>query len=86
LSARLDAGGRSVVLKIDSGGRLQITQAEALGDQAADPIIIGDVRLTVTDRTTRHQIMRGIVQTLDQFRAIIDSVSRAQASDRPPTV
>jgi hypothetical protein len=86
LSARLDAGDRSIVLKIDSGGRLQITQAEAIGDQAAAPVVIGDVTLTVTDRTTRHRVMRGTVRTLDQVRAVLNSVSSAAEADQPPPV
>jgi hypothetical protein len=86
LGARLDAGDRSVVLKIDSGGRLQITEAAALGDQAAAPVVIGDIKLTVTDRTTRHRIMRGTVRSLDQLRAILDSVSDAPESDQLPPV
>jgi hypothetical protein len=83
LSARLDAGDRSMVLKIDSGGRLQITREEALEDRAATPVVIGDVTITVTDRTTRHQIMRGTVKTLSQVRAILDSVSDEADSDQP---
>jgi hypothetical protein len=86
LSARFDAGVRSVVLKIDSGGRLQINQAKTLEDQAADPIVIDDVKLSVTDRTTRHQIMRGTVQTLDQLLSILDSFSDIGESDQPPPV
>jgi hypothetical protein len=84
LSARLDSGVRTVVFKIDSGGRLQITRAKTLEDQAADPIVIDEVKFTVTDRMTHHRIMRGTVQTFDQLRAILDSVSDAADSDQPP--
>jgi hypothetical protein len=86
LSARLDLCVRSVVLKIDSGGRLQITRARTLEDRASDPIVIEDVKFTVTDRTTRHRTMRGTVQTLGQLRSIVESVSDSGESDQPPPV
>jgi hypothetical protein len=74
LSARTDRGEHIVVLKVDSGGRLLITESEVLDDRAGDPVVIGDVKLTVTERSTRRRSYRGAVRELSQLQAILKAL------------
>jgi hypothetical protein len=86
LTARKEAGTRGIVVRVDAGGRLQLILTEALADAAADPLDVEGVRLTVTDTTIRRRIFRGTVRNLDQFTAIIASITGNEKSSEPPPV
>jgi hypothetical protein len=86
LTARKETGTRGIVVRVDAGGRLQLSLTEALADAAAEPLDVEGVRLTVTDTTIRRRIFRGTVGTLDQLTAIIASTAGNEKSGDPPPV
>jgi hypothetical protein len=85
VSARIDHGEHAVVLKVDSGGRLAITESEVSDDRTGDPVVIGDVTLTVTERSTHRRSYRGTVREINQLRAILEALlSEHEAKKLPP--
>jgi hypothetical protein len=86
LSARRDSGDHAIVLKVDAGGRLAITESQVLSDHAGDPIDIGGVTFKVTERTTRRRQLRGSIRELDQLQAVLASLDTGHESEEPPPV
>src|SRR4051812_883594 len=84
LSARLDKGDRAVVLKVDSGGHLVITESEVLDDRARNPLVIEDVKLVVTERLTRRRNYRGTIRDIGQFHAILKAILVTDEAAKPP--
>ena len=85
LTARKETGTRGIVVRVDAGGRLQLILTEALADAAAEPLDVEGVHLRVTDTTIRRRTFRGTVRTLDQFTAIVASITgKAESSEEPP--
>ena len=84
LSARRDAGDHATVLNIDAGGRLQIRRTEVLVDEAAKPVFVDEVKLTMTERTTRQRTIRGVITSLDQLRSALAAVAETtESADLP---
>jgi hypothetical protein len=86
LSARKDSGEHTIVLKMDSGGRIAITESQILSDQAGEPIEIAEVTLKVTERTSRRRQLRGTIRKLSQLQAILTSLDTPRHRDEPPPV
>ncbi len=86
LSARMDKGDHTFVLKVDAGGRLVMTESEVLDDRAGDPIVIGNVKLAVTERSTRRRSYRGTLREISQLRSILKALLDKEGATEPPLV
>jgi hypothetical protein len=86
LTARQETGNRAVLVRTDAGGRLQVLVTEQLADEAAAPLKIANVHLTITDTTIRRRTLRGTVRDINQFRLVVESITRIEESREPPPV
>jgi hypothetical protein len=86
LTARQEIGTEALLVKTDAGGRLQILLTEELENEAAEPVEIAGVRLTITDTTINRRTIRGTVTEIDQFREIIEYFDLMGDFREPPPV
>jgi hypothetical protein len=85
LIARKEAGSQAVLVRTDAGGRVQILVTEQRSDDAAEPLEVSGVRLTITDSTICRRTIRGTVTTIDQFRSILQTFARIEdLRETPP--
>jgi hypothetical protein len=86
LIARKEVGSQAVLVRTDAGGRVQILVTEQRSDDAAEPLEVSGLRLTITDSTIRHRTIRGTVKTIDQFRSILETFARIEELPETPPV